>query len=185
MRKAVVFKLFTRMLAGVAIAAAVSLDAAHFNEVRGQASAGAAQRRAGRHSRKKRAAKRHKTTMSQRIPADAPQGRPLAAGTWGGEHISLESTAGTTRLEFDCAHATIPRPLELDDAGHFDERGEYVRERGGPLREGQRPESHPARFSGTIRGGEMTLTVTLTDTGAEIGTFNLGRGREPLITKCL
>lgn len=173
------------MLAGAALAVAVSLNAVPFNEVRGQASAGAAQKRASRRSKKKRAAKRHTTTMSQQIPADARQGRPLAVGIWGGEHISLESTTGTTRLEFDCAHATIPRPLELDAAGHFDERGEYVREHGGPLREGEQPESHPARFSGTIRGGEMTLTVTLTDTGAEIGMFTLGRGREPLITKCL
>lgn len=123
--------------------------------------------------------------MSGRMIDAVRRGDLLATGIWGGEHVSLESTEGVARLEFDCAHATIPRRIEINADGNFDVRGEYVREHGGPQRDGERPDSHPARFSGKVRGSTMTLTVTLTDTGVEKGTFTLGHGREPQINKCL
>lgn len=109
----------------------------------------------------------------------------LENGTWGGNHIGLKVTSDGAQLEFDCAHATIAQRFIIDDKGRFDVVGEYIRERGGPLRDGEKPDAHPARFFGEVRGRTMMLTVKLTDTGATIPTFTLVWGVEPRINKCL
>lgn len=109
----------------------------------------------------------------------------VAVGLWGGEHIALQVNESDASIEFDCARGTIDRPLLTDANGHFDMTGVYVREHGGPVRPGQRPDSHPARYAGWTDGKKMTLTVTLTDTKQTLGAFTLELGREPMVTKCL
>lgn len=106
-------------------------------------------------------------------------------GPWGGEHIALTVTQMGASFEIDCAHGTIDEALKLDGNGRFSATGVYVRERGGPDREGQRPDSNPARFTGWTDGQRMTLTITLSDTGQTIMEFNLVRNKEPQMTKCL
>ncbi len=105
-------------------------------------------------------------------------------GTWGGEHISLEVTEGGGRVEYDCAHGTIGQKIITDAGGRFEVRGTHVRERGGPVRKGEREDKHPAVYRGQIKGDTMTLTVTESDTGESVGTFTLTLGREPHIVKC-
>ena len=68
--------------------------------------------------------------------------------------------------------------------GRFDVIGRHVRETPGPIRLGRTPPPRPARYVGKVTGGEMTLTVTLTDTPEEIGSFTLVRGSEGRIRKC-
>jgi hypothetical protein len=109
----------------------------------------------------------------------------VTVGSWGGEHIALQVNESNASIEFDCANGTIDQPLLTDTGGHFGITGVYVREHGGPAHPGQRPDSHPARYSGWTDGKKMTLTVTLTDTNQTIGTFTLELGREPMVTKCL
>jgi hypothetical protein len=111
--------------------------------------------------------------------------RRVPAGSWGGEHILLTVTDKGATFEIDCAHGTIDEPLALDANSRFSARGVYIRERGGPEREGQRPDSHPARYTGWSDGKTMTLTITLTDADQTIGEFNLALGRDPQMTKCL
>jgi hypothetical protein len=108
----------------------------------------------------------------------------LQAGTWGGEHISLEVTEGGARVEYDCAHGTIGRRIVPDRKGRFDVPGTYVEESGGPVREGARPKSYPARYTGRVSGERMSLTVTRGDSQKVIGKYTLVRGREPELVKC-
>jgi hypothetical protein len=116
--------------------------------------------------------------------ASPAKGRPLT-GTWGGEHISLELTAEGGRVEYDCAHGTLDGPLVPDREGRFEAAGTHTAEHGGPVREGEEETGRPARYRGKVAGNSMTLTVTLTDSGDEVGTFTLTRGVTPRLTKCL
>lgn len=104
--------------------------------------------------------------------------------TWGGEHIRISFTDGESRVEFDCAHGTITGPLKTDSEGRFELDGTYVREGPGPVRLNAPRVSQPARYSGTVKGDEMSLSVTLKNASQDLGTFTLTRGSEGLIRKC-
>jgi hypothetical protein len=108
----------------------------------------------------------------------------VSAETWGGEHVRIEFNDGEARVEFDCAHGTITDALKTDADGRFTLNGTYVREGPGPVRRNAPRVSQPARYSGTIKGDEMSLTVTLKSSSQEIGSFTLTRGSEGLIRKC-
>jgi hypothetical protein len=69
-----------------------------------------------------------------------------------------------------CATATIPR-LTIDSEGKFDANATMIG-RGTGLTDG--PPVPAAEFSGTIRGGTMTLTVT--NTNGVWGRFTLTQG---------
>ena len=67
------------------------------------------------------------------LPALTPTaaaGALVAAGLWGGEHVSLDVTASGAYAEFDCAHGTLDTPLTLDASGQFAMAGTYVVEGG-------------------------------------------------------
>lgn len=128
------------------------------------------------------------TSTPSLIPSStpaAPNDMQVRAGTWGGQHIGMVVSDGGTTLDFDCAHAKIAQPLTLDAAGHFDVAGTYVREHGGPVGVDETADSHPARFEGSTDGKTMTLTVTLTDTNQEVGSFTLTFGTPSGVFKCL
>jgi hypothetical protein len=108
------------------------------------------------------------------------------AGTsWGGRHARADVEAEGVSFEFDCAHGSADGPLAPAPDGRFDLKGYFVAERGGPVRAGQKEKRQPARYGGRIEGETMTLTVTLTESGEEIGTFTLRRGQPAGLTKCL
>ena len=123
--------------------------------------------------------------LTQGAAADAPRTagdeRRVAAGAWGGPHILLDVTETGARVEFDCAHGTLAEPLILKD-GRFDVAGTFVRERGGPIREGQQEKGVPARYKGELDGKRMTLTLSFADTDEE--TFTLTHGQAPRLVKC-
>ena len=105
-------------------------------------------------------------------------------GVWGGNGIAVTVTAGGATIEFDCAHGTISQPLTLDASGHFSTNGIYVQEHGGPIAPGPQ-DSHAALYRGTVQGGAMSLTVSLTDTAQTVGTFTAVLGAAPRVVKCL
>jgi hypothetical protein len=106
-------------------------------------------------------------------------------GTWGGQHIGMVVGGRGAELEYDCAHGRIDGPIRLDDDGEFVALGVHVREHGGPVREGEQVVELPARYAGRVRGDEMTLRVTLTGDGSTLGPFELERGANPNVFKCL
>ena len=67
----------------------------------------------------------------------APANRRLATGIWAGEHISLEVTEQGAKVEYDCAHGTIPRRILVDRRGRFDVAGQHFAEHGGPVRQNE------------------------------------------------
>jgi hypothetical protein len=110
----------------------------------------------------------------------------LASGVWGGPHIRLDiAEDGTAAVELDCAHGSTTEPIVTDGKGAFRAIGTYAQERGGPVREGQEDAGRPAVYTGKTEGGTMTLTITLTGSREELGTFELTQGKTPRLTKCL
>ena len=109
----------------------------------------------------------------------------VATGIWGGQHINMQVTESGAQIEYDCAHGSVDEPLALDREGRLDVKGTHVRERGGPVRREDKPDSHPARYTGNVEGKTMTLTVTLTDSDESAGTFTLTQGEQGQIRKCL
>lgn len=114
--------------------------------------------------------------------ATGPAAAPIA-GSWGGQHISLELTPSGGEVEYDCAHGTVGK-IVPDPKGRFDVAGTHVHERGGPIRRDEAPASLPVRFAGLVEGDEMELTVTSTADGEVLGTFRLRRGRPARLMKC-
>jgi hypothetical protein len=121
------------------------------------------------------------------LPAmvEAAKVRRLASGQWGGEHIQMQVSASSATIEYDCARGTIVGPLKINSRGQFSLVGTYSREHGGPIRRDEQPPEAPAIYSGWTDGRKMTLTVKLKDSGEEVGTFELQRGKPGRVFKCL
>ena len=115
----------------------------------------------------------------------AKRPRTIPNGTWGGQHIQMVVKNGSATIEYDCASGKITGPLKLNTHGKFDLRGTHTREHGGPVRSDESAEGEPAQYNGWTDGKKMKLTVTLTNSKTEIGTFELTRGSEGRIFKCL
>ncbi|NOT28543.1 MAG: hypothetical protein HOP16_20875 [Acidobacteria bacterium] len=109
----------------------------------------------------------------------------VVPGVWGGDHVTLTIRDSGSHLEFDCAHGEIPGSLIPDRRGQFAAPGVFVRERGGPIREGDPPDAHPATYAGTLTTRSMQLTVRLSQTNELIGTFALTQGGAGRVVKCL
>jgi len=109
---------------------------------------------------------------------------PVAAGEWGGEHIGLVVATNGATVEYDCASGTIDEPLVASN-GMFSAAGTHTRGHGGPIRQDEIPDKHPARYEGHIGGETMILDVTLTDSGEKLGRYTLVRGRSARVFKCL
>ena len=109
----------------------------------------------------------------------------LSIGSWGGRHVRMEVTDRGAELDFDCAHASINQPLKTDAQGHFNVRGLYVKEHGGPVRSDEDQSGQPAHFKGQVSGKTLTLTVALDDSSESIGPFTLEFGKYSRIMKCM
>jgi hypothetical protein len=103
-------------------------------------------------------------------------------GMWGGDHIAMTVEDARAHIELDCAHGEIPTRLP---AAPFSVAGTFVREHGGPIRDGEIPDTHPAVYVASTSGPVMTLTIRLTDAGEIVGTFTLTRGSAGRVFKCL
>ncbi len=109
---------------------------------------------------------------------------PVSPGDWGGEHIGLVVTARGATIEYDCASGTIDETIVATD-GLFSASGTHTPGHGGPIRQDEIPDKHPARYEGHVDGDTMILDVTLTDSGEKLGRYTLFRGRSAQVFKCL
>lgn len=96
----------------------------------------------------------------------------------------LVSLAGGT-VEFDCAHGRLDEPMAIDQSGRFAVAGVFVREHGGPIRVDEMEDARPARYSGSVDGQKMSLTVTILDESPALGPFTLVLNGRPRLVKCL
>lgn len=107
------------------------------------------------------------------------------AGNWGGQHIGLALTPTGGSVDYDCAAGRIDEPLIADAHGRFVARGSHTPGTGGPEREGEVRPSYPATYSGSVRGDRMLLRVDVPARGFVIGPYELRRGAEPILMRCL
>jgi hypothetical protein len=116
----------------------------------------------------------------------SPSDPPSLLGGWAGDHVQLTVSQANAIVEFDCAHGTLDQPMMADRDGRFDVSGTFVREHGGPVRPGEVPDQHPARYAGVTAGQKMTLTVTVNDQPPTVvGPFALVQGAAGRLVKCL
>lgn len=118
-------------------------------------------------------------------PCSSGVSGPILPGEWGGEHIGLVVSDTGATVEYDCASGTIDQRIVSDAGGNFVATGTHTRGHGGPSRENEVPDRHPARYNGWTDGDTMTLSGTLTDSGESIGSYRLFRGQSPRVFKCL
>jgi hypothetical protein len=119
-----------------------------------------------------------------RSPTAADAG-PIATGAWAGDHIHIDVTAGGAAIEYDCGHGSIDAPIVADDGGRFSVTGTHTFEHGGPVRIGETPDRHPARYDGRVAADTLRMTVTVTDTGQVIGDFTAVFGAASRLLKCV
>jgi hypothetical protein len=117
-------------------------------------------------------------------PTSPAEGR-VAIGAWGGDHLRVDVAPDGATSEYDCAHGTIDEPLVADRSGIFSARGTHTFDHGGPVRNDEVPNRHPARYDGRVNGDMLQLTVTITDGPQVLGTFMLTHGAAPRLLKCL
>jgi hypothetical protein len=115
--------------------------------------------------------------------ARSPRAGRVPVGKWGGARAGLTVEEAKARLELDCAHGVVAQPLTLDAKGAFAVEGRYFREHGGPVRADENDEGRAARYSGTVSGRTLTLTVMLGG-GETLGPYALTLGRPPRLMKC-
>ncbi len=108
----------------------------------------------------------------------------VPAGAWGGEHVNMQVTDAGADLEFDCAHGRIDGRMNVDGKGAFDLKGTYTQEHGGPSRDDEETANQPARYTGQTDGKTMTLTITLTGTKQNAGSFTLTYNTQSILKKC-
>jgi hypothetical protein len=104
----------------------------------------------------------------------------VVLGTWGGENAALIADDTSAHVHIGCTYGNIPQAIEPDDAGYFDVPGQQ-NITAHPVDLGV---MHPARFSGRVLHGTMTLTVTLSDTAVTLGPVNVSYGKEPRMGPC-
>ena len=109
----------------------------------------------------------------------------IAAGTWGGEHVSIRISDSGAALQFDCAHGSIPAPLSLGADGRFVLTGVFIKEHGGPIRIGEPVDSQPASYSGQVQGKTMTLSIELTRDQQTVGPYTLEFDNPGHVVRCL
>ena len=107
----------------------------------------------------------------------------LLPGVWGGQHIRFEVAENSTRIELDCAQATVDGRIIVDRAGRFSVKGTYYQQHGGPRLEDEESRGVPVRLAGRVGGSLMKLTITRGRT--QVGTYTLTRDREGRLFRCL
>jgi hypothetical protein len=100
----------------------------------------------------------------------------VPTGTWGGRNAGLVVTSAGASASFKCgASGTIGQRLVLAPDGTFDVPGSFVSL---VVNSGVQP----ARYTGSVSGGMMTMAVAVN--GQPAGTFQLGLGVEPSFDVC-
>ncbi len=116
------------------------------------------------------------------VTAKIQKMKRIATGLWGGQHISMNVSAKSAAIEYDCASGEINGPLVIETDGSFSLHGTHRMERGGPVRADEKPSGEPATYTGTIKGNTMTLTLKVGDSDEE--TFTLEKGKPGELVKC-
>ena len=113
-------------------------------------------------------------------PSDPLRPPKSVTGTWGGENAALIADDTSAHVHIGCTYGNISQAIIPDALGRFDVPG-VQNITAHPVDRGI---LHPARFIGRVTGGQMSLTVTLTDTAVTLGPVQLAQGKEPRMGPC-
>ena len=116
--------------------------------------------------------------------AAVPPAGTTLTGRWGGEHVGLTLGAAGGTIEYDCGSGAVSGPITPRGDGSFAATGTHSPGHGGPEQVGEVHPSFAARYTGSVRGDVMTLTVKV-ENGVLIGPYTLRRGAEPVLMRCL
>lgn len=116
--------------------------------------------------------------------ASVPTASLPLSGQWGGTHVGLVLTQSGGTADYDCAGGTIDGPLVATPDGGFSGVGMHTPAAGGPERVGAVRPSYRARYQGRVRGERITLEVRV-ENGVLIGPYELRKGAEPVLSRCL
>ncbi len=105
--------------------------------------------------------------------------------SFGGVGVLLVVRETGAELEFDCATGRTEERMTFSADGTFDVDGTFTPGMGGPVREDDPPIPEAARYVGVLRGDRLTLSAILVEDGTTIGPYQLRRGEEPLLRRCL
>ncbi|MEQ1603229.1 MAG: hypothetical protein ABL999_00010 [Pyrinomonadaceae bacterium] len=108
----------------------------------------------------------------------------IKPGTWGGQGIILTIGKGSSKIEMDCANATVSGPFRAKKGGKFRLTGSLTRQGFGPVLANALPKAQPAAFEGKVSGNRMTLKVVIVKTGEVYGTYDLEAGKPSEMTRC-
>lgn len=128
-------------------------------------------------SKRKKKGKSKSKTMDTKSTA-------VPNGMWGANGIIFSVEAGGVNIQYECADGQIEQPLKADERGNFAVNGVHIRQRPGPMKLDDKQARQNARFEGKISGNNMTLKVTLTETGEVIGDYTLERGKNVRLHRC-
>jgi hypothetical protein len=106
-------------------------------------------------------------------------------GSWGGRHVGMVLTTEGGTLDYDCAAGRINGPVMVGPDGRFAAPGIHTPGMGGPEQQGEVRPSYPAHYSGSVRGDRMILRVDVPARGIVIGPYELRRGADPILMRCL
>ncbi len=104
----------------------------------------------------------------------------MLRGEFGGDGAALMATDSSAHVHVGCTYGDVHVPIVLDMNSRFDVAGEH-NINAFPVDLGI---FHPARFTGSIDGRTMTLTVTLTDTTVILGPVSLTFEKEASMGSC-
>ena len=106
-------------------------------------------------------------------------------GSWGGAHVGLTLDAAGGQLDYDCAAGTIAGSVMVDNTGQFSVTGTHTPGIGGPARQGHVPPVFLATYQGRVRGDAMMLSISVPARDFMIGPYQLRRGADPNLVRCL
>src|SRR5436309_2532240 len=114
----------------------------------------------------------------------AQRTKAVSRGTWGGPSLNMTVTSTGATLQFDCADGEITKQLRMTKNGSFAALGTFMRSGPGPIRVDRQPEARSVTYKGKVKGKTMSLSITDTKTGEDLGTFKLGLGQSGRIHRC-
>jgi hypothetical protein len=123
-------------------------------------------------------------TCSPGNPVLSEDERELATGSWGGPNTGMTVEDSVAHVHVGCTFGNFRLPIVTDAHGAFAVDGEYLL-RAYPVAQGP---TLPARFTGRIRSGVLTLVVVVNDTTTHntetLGPVVLTFGRPPQLGPC-
>ena len=112
-----------------------------------------------------------------------PSAQAALSGSWGGPHVGLVLGKSGGQIDYDCAAGTIGPIIPRID-GTFELQDLIRPQQEGRTEWGQVRPTYRTHFTGRVRGGGMTLTGNV-ENGVLLGPFELRRGADPIIFRCL